>query len=239
MRSRKRAQNLRFLRATVAVKEQSVEKVWVTRHMDTFCPRLFSAIRLPDDVLGSRSILVPLVRSGDPRRAKSNPLDAQDWPCDRRRLVDDLWALGLAHLPDLPAHDRKAAAAASLSGRNLDPWRLVLGVAHWLQHAHGVEGLVERMEALSTSYQDERGEAEDRTRVLFQVPVSWAGGPAAPKGEDGIHISASLERFFMVMGSGTAIVKGRRDGAKARSLWVEECMCHTSKPVRLPSLQAS
>jgi hypothetical protein len=165
--------------ATVAVKEASGEKTWVTRHVNTFCPRLFSAIRLPDEVLGSRSIIVPLVRSGDGRRAKANPLDAKDWPTDRRRLVDDLWALGLAHLHELSEHDREAAAGASLSGRALDPWRTILGVAHWLEQCHGVAGLYGRMERLAVDYQRvERGEYEDndRTRVLLRVLAGLCGG---------------------------------------------------------------
>jgi hypothetical protein len=157
--------------ATVALKEQEGDR-WVTRYVNTFCPRLFSAINLPDEVLGSRSIIVPLVRSGDPRRSKANCLDPEDWPHDRRRLVDDLWALGLTHLPVLSTHDRRAAASVVLAGRTLDPWRPVLAVAHWLQERHGVGGLFKRMEELALHYQSkERGEYEDddRTRVLFRV----------------------------------------------------------------------
>jgi hypothetical protein len=166
--------------ATVTVKELEGER-WVIRHVNTFCPRLFSAIRLPDEVLGSRSIIVPLVRSGDPARAKANCLDPLDWPCDRRRLVDDLWALGLAHLPELPGHDRTAADLAALSGRNLDPWRPILAVAHWLQERHGVDGLFDRLEKLSRDYQQcERAEHEDndRVRVLFRVLLGLCQGKA-------------------------------------------------------------
>jgi hypothetical protein len=154
--------------ATVAVEEPAGDRQWVTRHVNAFCPRLFSAIRLPDETLGSRSIIVPLVRSGDAHRAKANVLDAEDWPCDRRRLVDDLWALGLAHLPELTAHDRDAAALASLAGRNLDPWRAILAVAHWLQERHGIADLFDTLEKLSRNYQVERGDYEeaDGTRVL-------------------------------------------------------------------------
>jgi hypothetical protein len=156
--------------ATVTVKEPEGDR-WVTRHVHTFCPRLFSAIRLPDEVLGSRTIIIPLVRSGDPRRAKANVFDPEDWPCDRARLVDDLWALGLAHLRDLPAHDRAAAGLVELAGRNLDPWRPVLAVAHWLQERHGLVGLFDRMRKLSSAYQTERGEYEesDVTRVLIRA----------------------------------------------------------------------
>jgi hypothetical protein len=156
--------------ASVAVKELDGER-WVTRHVNTFCPRLFSAIRLPDQVLSSRSIVTPLIRSGDQKRTKANVLDRVQWPCDRRRLVDDLWALGLANLRDLPEHDRQAAALATQAGRNFEPWRAILAVAHWLQERHGVEGLFTRLEKLSVDYQKERAEFEegDRTRVLFRA----------------------------------------------------------------------
>jgi hypothetical protein len=157
--------------ATIAVKELEGER-WVTRHVRTFSPRLFSAIRLPDPVLGSRSIVLPLVRSSDPARSKASVMDDANWPGDRRRLRDDCWALALANLPDLPEHDRTAAVRARLAGRDLEPWRAILAVAHWLEHRHGVTGLFGRMEALSMDYQkNERGEIEehDSTRVLFRA----------------------------------------------------------------------
>jgi hypothetical protein len=159
--------------ATVTVKELDTDgKRWTTRHVSTFCPRLFSAIHLPDDVLGSRSIIVPLIRSGDPERAKANCLDREAWPCDRQRLLDDLWAVGLAHLPELSQHDREAAGKSELAGRNLDPWRCILGVAHWLQTQHNVVGLFYRMLKLSAEYHSrEREEYEDndRVRVLLEL----------------------------------------------------------------------
>jgi hypothetical protein len=163
--------------ATVAVKEPEGDR-WVTRYVNTFCPRLFSAIRLPDPVLGSRTIVVPLVRSGDEGRTKANVMDPAHWPCDRRRLVDDLWALGLAHLPVLPEHDRAAAAKARLAGRALEPWRAVLAVAHWLEHRHGMAGLFDRLEELSMAYQKERGDYEehDGTRVLFRALLEMTDG---------------------------------------------------------------
>ena len=83
-------------------------------------------------MLASRSIVVPLVRTADPARANADPLDFGTWPHDRQALVDDLWALALAHLPVLPAFDAQAAAQARLAGRALQPWRAVLAVALWL-----------------------------------------------------------------------------------------------------------
>jgi hypothetical protein len=154
---------------TVTVKEPTTDRGWATRHIHAFSSRLFSAIRLPDDVLASRSIVVPLVRSADSERAKRTPLAADDWPCDRRRLVDDLWATGVFFLPELPAFDVKAARKAQLCGRNLEPWRGILAVALWLQEHHGVDGLFERMQKLSVDYQTERGDLETNDPVHIAI----------------------------------------------------------------------
>jgi hypothetical protein len=168
--------------AYIAVKVPAGDRGWEIQYVDTFCPRLFSAIRLPDPVLGSRSVTVPLVRSGDDRRAKADPQKPEDWPCDRRRLIDDLWAMGLANLPKLPRFDQLAAELSSLSGRNLDPWRPVLAVAGWLEQCHGVKDLYTRMEKMSQNYQGERADIEenDKNRVLFrallQLSSDWKPG---------------------------------------------------------------
>jgi hypothetical protein len=153
----------------VTIKELVDKGVWRTRFINTFCPRLFSAIKLPDAVLASRTIMIPLVRSADERRAKADPLDHETWPHDRRQLLDDLWALALAHLPTLKRYDAEAAKRATLIGRDFEPWRAILAVALWLTDAHGVEGLFDRMHRLSIAYQTERCELEahDLTRLLI------------------------------------------------------------------------
>jgi hypothetical protein len=156
--------------ATITVKELKGD-TWVTRHVNTFSFRLFSAIRLPDQVLGSRSVVVPLVKSGDEKRTKVNVMDEACWPCDRRRLVDDLWAVGLANLSAFKPCDAKAADLARLSGRNLEPWRAFLAVAYWLEEQHGASGVFDRLEKLSVDYQRERSDYEehDPTRILFRA----------------------------------------------------------------------
>ena len=153
---------------TVTVKEPDGNRGWKIRYVHAFCPRLFSAIQLPDDVLGSRCITVPLVRSLDERRTNVDPLDHETWPHDHRLLRDNLWALGLANLRQVRKYDRQAAAKARLVGRNLDPWRAILAVALWLQEEHGLSGLFDRMEALSVRYQSERSQLEtgDDVRML-------------------------------------------------------------------------
>jgi len=153
--------------AFATLKEPVGSGRWVTRRVNAFCPRLFSAIRLPDPVLASRTLTVPLVRSTDRARTGVDPLDFERWPVDRTALIDDLWATALVSLPEIRDFDRAAAGRSSLVGRDLDAWRTILGVALWLEERHGVEGLSVRMRALSLAYQRERAdfEASDRMRL--------------------------------------------------------------------------
>jgi hypothetical protein len=153
---------------TVPVKEPTGTRSWRTRYVNTFCPRAFTAIRLPDPVLASRTIVVPLIRTPNRERANADPLDYKLWPHDRRQLLDDLWALALAHLPELPAFDDFVSENARLIGRNLEPWRAVLAVAAWLDR-NGVPGLWEKMEALSVTYQSERPNVETSDLTVLVI----------------------------------------------------------------------
>lgn len=146
--------------AVVTVKEPSTDgKAWQTRYVNAFCPRAFSAINLPDEILASRTIIVPLIRTGDRRRANADPMDYKLWPHDRQGLVDSLWSLAVAHLPQLSEYESRVNESAGLSGRDLEPWRPVLAVASWLEDA-GVSGLYGRMERLSMRYQSDRQQLE-------------------------------------------------------------------------------
>lgn len=137
--------------ATVPVKEPTATKNWRTRHVNTFCPRLFSAINLPEPVLESRSIVVPLVRTPDRARANRDPIAYQRWPHERRQLIDDLWALAVTHLPRMKEYDQALEDHPTLLGRNLEPWRAILAVARWLED-QGVVDLGTRMEQLAQRY---------------------------------------------------------------------------------------
>ncbi len=161
--------------STVSLKEQGPDKKWRTRHVNTYCARLFSATSLPDEILASRTIIVPLIRTLDRRRANADPLEYDLWPCDRRKLIDDLWLLALAHLPELPEYEKRVNREATLTGRNLEPWRALLAIALWLDEK-GVTGLWERMEKLSQDYQQERPEfeADDLTVLTVKALVKLA-----------------------------------------------------------------
>jgi hypothetical protein len=155
---------------TVPVKEPIPGGGWRTRYVNTFCARAFSAIRLPDSVLASRTIIVPLIRTPDRDRANADPLEYSLWPHDRRELVDSLWALGLLYLAKLPQYEARVNERAALTGRALEPWRGLMAVALWLEDC-GVAGLYSRMESLSLGYQRERQQLEsgDLTALVIRA----------------------------------------------------------------------
>lgn len=155
---------------TVPVKEPASDRTWRTRYVNTFCARAFSAIRLPDQVLASRTIIVPLIRTPDRHRANADPLEYSLWPHDRRELIDSLWSLALIHLAELSKYEAQVNERATLTGRNLEPWRALLAVAAWIEDA-SVTGLYARMEKLSTGYQRERQQFEnsDTTALVIRA----------------------------------------------------------------------
>ena len=144
---------------TLNLKEADGQSGWRTRSVDAYATRLFSSIGLPDPVLASRAILVPLVRTNDRVKANRDPEIEACWPHPHRALVDDLWALGVRHLPEMDAYLQEAVDHARLMGRPLEPWLGVLMVAQWLE-AHGVEGLSDRMETLAWQYAQGREKVE-------------------------------------------------------------------------------
>ncbi|MCC7360536.1 MAG: DUF3854 domain-containing protein [Anaerolineales bacterium] len=141
----------------VPFKEPSPDKTWRTRYVHTFCPRVFSATQIPDPILESRTIVIPLVKSPDSSKANADVLDLELWPHPRQPLIDDLWALALANLPAVERHARTTGTRAILVGRDLEPWRAILAVASWLDEC-GVSGVLARMEHLALNYQTERPE---------------------------------------------------------------------------------
>jgi hypothetical protein len=153
---------------SATVKEPDGEKGWRTRHVNTFCMRAFSATQLPDRVLGSRSIIVPLIRTANSYRANADPLEYGLWPHDRRTLLDSLWSVALANLTELGAYEAKVNRTATLTGRNLEPWRAALAVAAWLQDK-GASGLYDRLSRLSVHYQSERQKVSTDDVVVLVI----------------------------------------------------------------------
>ena len=161
---------------TVPFKIPVGKRGWEIRFVNTFCPRLFSAISLPDPVLASRTITVPLIRTSDRDKANTDPSDHELWPHDKRLLIDDLWALGLAHSAEIPSYERLVNERASLSGRALEPWKAILAVALWLED-QGLPGIWARIDDLAVKYQLEEHQnlqTGDLTHLIIQALVQCA-----------------------------------------------------------------
>jgi hypothetical protein len=155
---------------TVSVKEPMKDGTWRTRHYNAFCPRAFSAIRLPDPVLASRSIALPLARTTDEYRANADPMEETLWPHDRRQLADDLWNIGLVHRRRV-AELFRSCSSGVLLGRQFEPWRCLFAVATLIQE-DGETGLLSTLQQLADRYQQERPELEfgdGRTTVVVRA----------------------------------------------------------------------
>lgn len=165
--------------STIPLKEKDADQNWVTRHVNTFSFRLFSAIHLPDNVLASRTIIIPLIRTPDRYRANADPLEMALWPHDKRSLIDDLWCLALTNLAEMKKYEAVVNQDARLTGRSLEPWRAVLALARWLDE-QGCTGLWQRLEGLSWTYQTERPqlETDDFTTLVIRSLVDFCANCA-------------------------------------------------------------
>jgi hypothetical protein len=156
-------------RGTYVTLKESDGKLWRTRRVHAFAPRGFTAIRLPDEVLGSRSITLPLVRSVDHVRQRREPTRTESWPTDRASLLDDLWALGLSLLVEAQGVWKELDDdGTTTDGRMYDCWRAPLAVAR-LMGRHGVKDLEERIRAVLKRYLEEREDAYENDRMLILV----------------------------------------------------------------------
>jgi hypothetical protein len=100
--------------SSVPLKEPDGPGKWKLRYVNAYCPRLFSAIRMPDTVLATRTIIIPLIRTSDRDKANFDPLDYALWPHDRKALQDELWAIGLANLQMLHDYENQVAQTTRL-----------------------------------------------------------------------------------------------------------------------------
>lgn len=158
----------------VTVKEPDPKgRGWITKYINTFAFRGFSAIRSPDPTLGSRTITVPLIRTSNKKKGDSDPLDFDLWPISPDEIRSAAWQIALKHLAEMQFFERTAKARASLTGRDLEAWTGVLAVAAFIDSKNDGFGLFDRMNSLSLSYQRSRPELEaaDLTRLILRSIV--------------------------------------------------------------------
>jgi hypothetical protein len=163
-----------------------------TRQLDVSGPRIFAAVHQPQPAIAGYFLVVPLVRTAAVALAAADPADPAAWPAGMspRDLVDDLWALALSRLRDLPPHLPLAAQAAAapapqlpftpavaatpLLGASLQPWHALLAVASWLSASGpgtAVPGLLNRLLGLAQAYHAHRPafETSDFTILILRA----------------------------------------------------------------------
>jgi hypothetical protein len=170
---------------TLTIKEKVGDGEWVTRRINAFCPRLFSAIGLPDPILGSRAIPIPQVTTVDAPKSHRSPMDDKAWPVNRQELIDDLFLIALEHLPAVQRVDEAISARVgdSLVGRELEPWRALLSLALWLQEQHGLPAIFDTMLTLAMKHQREKDEivTNDVTALLIRALLAFAQREKPPR----------------------------------------------------------
>jgi hypothetical protein len=162
--------------AKVPLKEPDPAGGWKTRWAPAYCPRAFTAIRTPDPVLASRTIAIPLVRTGDASKGNADPADTARWPCDHRQLSDDLWATALALLSEAERIWAEFDTETEAVGREFEPWRGILVVARLFER-HGVPDLEKKMRQVMAASARERQEilGADRSVLVIRALLKLAG----------------------------------------------------------------
>src|SRR5581483_9028596 len=164
--------------ASIPLKEVAPNGRWQTRWVNAYCPRGFTAIGLPDPILASRAVVLPLARTADPARGNADPADVQRWPCDQQQLQDDCWATALVLLSEAAAIWAELDGEVATIGREFEPWRPLLAVARLFER-HGVSDLEARVRDVMRAYQAERGDllGTDRTVAVVRALLHLAKGP--------------------------------------------------------------
>ena len=174
------------LGATVGFKEPNPNgKGWTTRYVNAFCPRGLAAIRIPDAVLGSRSITIPLARTNNHKKANADPAKETSWPCNRRQLIDDLWRIALSLMAEAEKVWDGLDDEEEALGREFEPWRAIIAVAR-LFEKHGVHGLESRMRKVMKDYHREKAEigTGDWTVQVIKALMAKAGLDDSPDTKD-------------------------------------------------------
>jgi len=155
---------------SVDIKEKCGDN-WVSKVINSYCPKAFTAIRIPEGALGSRVIRIPLVRSIDPKKTNSDPTNLRLWPCDWGTLKDDSWLCALMHLQEARCINDELNSETELSGRDYERWKGVFLVARLLDRNGKGTLEAEMREVMQQYFKDDAGESSDDERIPIIIDV--------------------------------------------------------------------
>ncbi|MEQ1944762.1 hypothetical protein ABMA32_20280 [Mesorhizobium sp. VNQ89] len=130
------------------------EGSWTTRYIDAFAPRGFTSIGLPDPVLASRVILIPLVASGDLTKTRKKPTNHADWNVPPHDIRDGIWLSVCKELLSIRKAKADVDSSSEISGRDYDIFQAPLTIAYWLDRTHNMDGLFDRMLGVMSAYHE-------------------------------------------------------------------------------------
>ena len=185
--------------AKVSLKVKDGSGGWTTRKVDAFGFKMFTSTFAPDPVLASRSIMIPLVPSGDGDKTTRDPECDREWTHDPNRLRDDLWVLGVRHLPLIRKIYGETFSEA-LKGRAFDSWRPILAVARWLEGIDPVvfNGLYDEIHEVAVAYQEDRRDLEQDHRQVIFIRALWDSSPRTGKESHPSGGTLWIDRPFQV-----------------------------------------
>lgn len=163
-----------------ALKEATPDGRWETRRIPIHGPRGFASIAIPEAVLGSRALRIPMVRTADPARARRDPALDGDWPDGETRedLRDALTLWTIGNLRDAPAWYALARERLPVFGRDAEPWLPPAAVCFAVDAEDGGDRAARIMAAIKGTAQED---APDREReILAALARLWDSGTLAP-----------------------------------------------------------
>jgi len=185
---------LRRQTAWATLREPVGKRGWTTVNVPVFCPKVFTATRVPPEPLLSRCIVIPLVRSSNRDKTQKQPR-GRNWEAKVARLRRGLWDFCLRNLAKVSDVEESITESESeLLGRALDPWIAPLVAAKLLENA-GDQGLYDRIRSLALAYQGEELTAPDLTTyVVAAIAVlDYESGTIDTNGTNGTIVASASE----------------------------------------------
>lgn len=218
----------------IPLKELGPDRQWHMRWVNAYCPRGFTALKLPFRALQSRSIVIPLIASADPARANRDPENEHDWPVDRKHLVEDLWALALWLQREASDIWLDMSTETKAVGRDWERWRSIMAVARLFER-HGVNKLERDMRQVMRAYQDEKADWEGTSRETLVIralmrivglkdPDMWTTLDMSDMSSERVSVQASkvcteVKAILEEEGEGTDAEESQEEGRNTRQ-WV-------------------
>lgn len=155
--------------SSIKIQEKNGNDKWASLIINTYCPKAFTAIKIPSGALATRVIVIPLIKSIDKEKTKGDPTNPILCPFDWETLKDDLWLSALLYLPEAQSINNELNSETELTGRDFERWKPILMVARLLEQ-QGKVGLEEEIrEIMALYFKDEASDITSDEKIPLIV----------------------------------------------------------------------